>query len=153
MLARELGVTRGGFYHQFADREALLEAVLDRWEQASTDDVLRRDTQAGGDVATRVRRAGALTFSPALLPVDLAVRDWARRDPAVAARLRRVDDRRMQHLRLLFGTFCPTEEEVEARSVLAFSLLVGTHLLAAGHGSRSRAEVVQLAADLLLRGA
>jgi hypothetical protein len=26
---------------------------------------------------------------------DLAVRDWARRDPAVAERLRRIDNRRM----------------------------------------------------------
>ncbi|WP_246083372.1 hypothetical protein [Nonomuraea diastatica] len=37
-----------------------------------------------------------LTFSEdRLLPIDLAVRDWARRDEAVAERLRRVDNRRM----------------------------------------------------------
>ena len=51
---------------------------------------------AGGDPRTKARRAGALTLSEELLPVDLAVRDWARRDPAVAQRLRRVDNRRMR---------------------------------------------------------
>jgi hypothetical protein len=37
----------------------------------------------GGQVGagTRFRRAGALTFSDELLPVELAVRDWARHDP------------------------------------------------------------------------
>ena len=40
--------------------------------------------------------------------------------------------------------------EVEARSMLAFSLLVGNHLMAAEHGARSRAEVLELAARWLL---
>ena len=57
-----------------------------------------------------------------MLRIDLAVRDWARRDQAVAERLRRVDNRRMEYLRSLFGAFCPDEDDVEARCMLAFSL-------------------------------
>src|SRR5690606_14615731 len=34
-LARRLGVTKGSFYWHFADRSALLDAVLTRWEEAS----------------------------------------------------------------------------------------------------------------------
>jgi hypothetical protein len=79
----------------------------------------------------KIRRAGALTFSDELLPIDLAIRDWARHDPAVAARLRRVDNRRMEYLRQLFGSFCADEEEIEGRAVLAFSLAIGYHLIAA----------------------
>ena len=37
VLAKELGVTKGGFYGSFADRDALLEAMLDTWERESTD--------------------------------------------------------------------------------------------------------------------
>ena len=48
----------------------------------------------------------ALTFSSELLPIDLAIRDWSRRDQTVAERLRRVDNRRMDYLRLLFGAIC-----------------------------------------------
>jgi len=40
VLAQKLGVTRGGFYHQFDSRQALLDAVLDAWEIRSTDEVL-----------------------------------------------------------------------------------------------------------------
>ena len=149
-LAHALGVTKGGFYGHFADRGALLEEMLDTWERKAIDEVLERVGRHGGDVRARLRLAGALTFSGELLPIDLAIRDWARRDPAVAERLRRVDNRRMEYLRLLFGALCPDEGEVEARSVLAFSLVIGHHFMAADHGARSHADVLELAARWLL---
>src|SRR6476659_10987293 len=78
-LAKALGVTRGGFYWHFKDRQALLDELLDAWERRSTDEVLERVEREGGDPRAKVRRAGMLTFSSDLLPVDLAIRDWARR--------------------------------------------------------------------------
>ncbi len=51
-LARALGVTRGGFYWHFEDRGDLLEAMLDTWERATTDDVVERVESKGGDVGT-----------------------------------------------------------------------------------------------------
>ncbi len=151
VLAKELGVTKGGFYGAFADRDALLEAMLDTWERESTDEVLDRVEREGGDPRTRIERAGGLTFSSdRLLSIDLAVRDWARRDEAVAERLRRVDDRRMALLRDMIGTFCPDPDEVEARSLLAFCVAIGEHFLAADHGDRTRAQVLARAADLVL---
>jgi AcrR family transcriptional regulator len=149
-LAHALGVTRGGFYWHFADRRALLEEMLDTWERRSTDEVLERVEREGGDARTKVRRAGMLTFSRELLPIDLAVRDWARRDHAVAKRLRRVDNRRMEYLRSLISTFCHDPADVEARSMLAFSLAIGNHFIAADHGIRKRGEVLELAAERLL---
>jgi AcrR family transcriptional regulator len=149
-LAQALGVTRGGFYWHFEDRRALLEEMLDTWERASTDEVLERVERQGGDARTKLRRAGALTFSEWLLPIDLAVRDWSRREPAVAERLRRVDNRRMDYLRSLFGAFCPDKEDVEGRAMLAFSLLIGNHFMAADHDGRSRADVLELAVRQLL---
>ena len=149
-LAKRLGVTKGGFYGYFADRNALLEAMLDTWERESTDELVDRVEREGGDARTRIQRAGLLTRSDRLLSIDLAVRDWARRDEAIAERLRRVDNRRMDYLRKLFSTFCSETDEVEARSMLAFCLLIGDHFLAADHGTRTRAEVVTRASNLLL---
>jgi AcrR family transcriptional regulator len=151
VLAKRLGVTKGGFYGAFADRGALLDAMLDAWERESTDEVIETVEAEGGDPKDKIQRAGVLTFSDdRLLPIDLAVRDWARRDRAVAERLRRVDNRRMALLREMIGSFCADPDEVEARSLIAFCVAIGEHFLVADHGDRTRAEVVARAADLLL---
>ncbi|MGW5644366.1 TetR/AcrR family transcriptional regulator [Saccharopolyspora sp. NPDC003752] len=149
-LAKELGATRGSFYWHFKDRGALLEAMLNTWEQRSIDEVIDQVETECGDARDKVRRAGMLTFSGELVPIDLAVRDWARYDPAVAERLRRVDNRRMDYAREQFRKFCTDEDDVEARSLIAFSLAIAKHLLAADHGPRSRAEVLHLASTRLL---
>lgn len=150
-LAKKLGVTKGGFYGYFADRDALLQAMLDTWERESIDEVIDRVEREGGDPRTKITRAGVLTFSSdRLLPIDLAIRDWARHDGRVAERLRRVDNRRMTLLREMIGTFCTDADEVEARSLLAFCVAIGEHFLAADHGDRTRAQVLSRAVGLLL---
>jgi AcrR family transcriptional regulator len=150
-LAQALGVTRGGFYWQFEDRRALLEAMLETWERVSVDEVIERVEGEGADARARLGRLFALASSgEELLRIDLAVRDWARREPTVAARLRRVDNRRMEYLRSLFGAFCPDEDEVEVRCMLALSVWIGNHFIAADHGPRSRADVLELSMRRLL---
>lgn len=151
VLARTLEVTKGGFYGYFDDREALLTAMLDTWERESVDDVLERAQRAGGDVMDKARIAGQLTFSnDRLLPIDLAVRAWARRDAEVADRLHRVDNRRMDVLRDAVGTYVSDPDEVEARCLAAFALAIGRHLIAADHAGRQRDSVVARAAALIL---
>ena len=146
LLARALGVTRGGFYWHFDDRRALLEEILDTWERASVDEVIERVEREGGDTTTKLRRLSAFAASSdEPLTIDLAVRDWARREPAVADRLRRVDNRRMDYMRSLFRAFCPDEDDVEARCMVFYSLWIGSHFIAADHGTRSRADVLKLA--------
>ena len=145
-LARALGVTRGGFYWHFEDRRALLEEILDAWERVGVDEVIERVEGEGGDARARLRRLSAFAgSSDEPLRTDLAVRDWARREPAVADRLRRVDNRRMDYLRTLFGALSPDPDEVEARCMVFYSLWIGSHFIAADHGTRSRADVLKLA--------
>ena len=156
-LAVALGVSKGGFYWHFADRGALLEEVLDAWERLSVDEAIERVEREGGDARARLRELFALSSASGdltrmVLKSDLAVRDWARRDPAVATRLRRVDNRRMDYMRSLFGGFCADEEEVEARCMLAYSLFIGSHFVAVDHGERSRKQVFELALGRLARG-
>jgi AcrR family transcriptional regulator len=147
-LARDLGVTKGGFYWHFEDRRALLEEMLDRWERSTVDEVIERVEGEGGSARAKFRRLFALAMSResrGLMRAELAIRHWARRERRVADRLRRVDNRRMDYLRSLFGAFCPDEDDVEARCMLAFSLLTGSSAVAADHRGRSRAEVLTLA--------
>jgi AcrR family transcriptional regulator len=150
-LARALGVTKGGFYWHFDGRPALLEEMLDAWERAVIDEVERRVESEGGDARTKLGRLFALASSSRdLLKIEMAIRDWARRDKTVAKRLRRIDNRRMEYVRSLFAGFCADEDEVEVRSLLAMSLFIGAPLIAADFKGRSRTDTLTLAAQRLL---
>ncbi|MEU3687086.1 TetR/AcrR family transcriptional regulator [Streptomyces narbonensis] len=155
-LAQALGVSKGGFYGYFTNRDALLAEMLDTWEREVADAVIERIEDGGGDARTKLGRLFEFVQNVADGPVtglavDLAVRDWARRDEAVAARLRRTDNRRMEYLRSLFRTFCADEDDVEIRCLFAFSLRVADHFIAVDHGGRTPAEMNALTKAWLLR--
>ncbi len=150
-LAQGLGVSKGGFYWHFDDRRALLDEMLDEWERIGVDEVIEHVADGGGDARAKLRRLFAIGLArDEVLRIDLAVRDWARRDKRVSHRLRRIDNRRMDYMRSLFGAFCPDEDEVEARCTIAFSVWIGNHFIAADHDGRSRAEVLELALSRFL---
>ncbi|MGW4098607.1 TetR/AcrR family transcriptional regulator [Mycobacterium sp. NPDC004974] len=149
-LGKALGVTRGSFYWHFKNREALLEALLDTWEQQGADQVIARIEADGTDARDKVRLLGTRVPLSPLMPVELAIRDWARWNPVVAERLRRVDNRRMDYLRTLFSSFCPDPGDAEARSMLALCLAIANQSVAADHSAYSRAEVLALATQYLL---
>lgn len=152
-LAQGLGVTKGGFYGYFADRRSLLVEMLSAWETRAVDKPIERADRGGADERLRLRRLFALAAAgdDESMDVELAIRDWARRDACAAACLRRVDDRRMEYLRTLFAGFCDDADDVEARALIAFSLFIGNRFIVAGHGSRTRADVIALVLNGLAR--
>lgn len=152
-LAQALGVSKGGFYWHFADRRALLEEMLDAWERTWVDEVIETVETEDGDARSRLRRLFALaaTSGGELLKIELAIRNWARREGAVAERLRQVDNRRMNYMRSLFGAICEDDDEVEARCLLAFSLFIGGPFVSADLRGRSRGEALALALEWLAR--
>jgi AcrR family transcriptional regulator len=150
-LAVSLGVSKGGFYWHFADRQALLEEMLDTWERTGTEDIIARVASHAGDARAKLQKLFDITTSPEGLAVELAVRDWSRRDRDVAGRLRRADNRRVGFVRSLFGQFCADEDDVEVRSMMSYSMVIGSYFVAVEHGDRTRSQVLQLAIDHLLR--
>ncbi|HEY1687802.1 MAG TPA: TetR/AcrR family transcriptional regulator [Solirubrobacteraceae bacterium] len=152
-LARTLGVSKGGFYWHFSDRQSLLDEMLDTWERTWVDEAIETVEAEQGDARSRLRRLFALAAASGseLLKIELAIRDWARRDKTVARRLRKVDSRRMDYMRSLFGAICDDQDEVEARCLLTFSLFIGSHFVNVDHGGRSQAEIARLALEWLTR--
>jgi len=117
-LARRLGVTRGGFYWRFAGLPALLEAVLADWRDTNSVAVLAALEGPGSPrqrfqdlMRVWIEEAG---YSPAY---DTAVREWGRTDPAVAAVVTEVDERRLAAFERLFrdAGYRPREALVRAR--------------------------------------
>lgn len=156
-LAKSLGVTKGGFYGYFANRAALLEEMLATWERQVTENVISQVESGSGDAPARTKLRRLFAIVDAAdgdttigVAVNLAIRDWARRDQGVAARLRRVDSQQMDYLRSLFGEFCVDSVDVEARCLIVMSVRIGDHLIPAEHGRHGRAEIVKTVLNRLL---
>ncbi|RPF22513.1 TetR/AcrR family transcriptional regulator [Myceligenerans xiligouense] len=129
-LAAALGVTKGGFYWQFGDRRAFLETLLDAWEKAVTDEVIGLVEQHGGDAGQRLTELfDVVSQRGGLQPLELAIRLWAREDPDVGARVHRVDERRLDYARELFGGITADPDQVEARSRVLLATYVAAPLL------------------------
>ncbi|MBA3461725.1 MAG: TetR/AcrR family transcriptional regulator [Deltaproteobacteria bacterium] len=148
-LARTMGVTKGSFYWHFTDQRALLDAVLGFWAEQGTRAIIEEVEAAGGTAAARLRRLWDVVSGPDLGP-ELALRDWARRDRRAAAAVAAVDGERVAYLRRLFRELGCDRRDAEARSLLLYSLLVGSYFIRASHGGRSPMAVQTDAVNLLL---
>jgi AcrR family transcriptional regulator len=96
-LARRLGVTKGSFYWHFANREALLQAALSRWEQQETDEILHRVGPEPDpyERIVKVFKAANSSYRSGRLYLAIAA---AEDHPAVAEVVRRVSERRIGYL-------------------------------------------------------
>ena len=61
VLAKNLGVTKGGFYRRFADRAALLDAMLERWREGRAASIAQQTSLDGQEPRERLKAVGQLT--------------------------------------------------------------------------------------------
>lgn len=130
-LAKALSVTKGSFYWHFANRRALLDAVLSQWAQGRIA-AIRRQT-IGNDTprAILARLADLYTRHASIrgLAIELAIRDFARGDARAAVAVRAVDHERLIHVTRLFEGLGWGAAEARARAVMFYSYLFGQSLL------------------------
>jgi AcrR family transcriptional regulator len=127
-LAKALGATKGSFYWHFADRNALIAAALERWEQRDTERVIATTDQAP-EVAVRLRNLLRLVFTAVLGDagagsVELALQATATH-PLVAPTLARVTERRLDYLTSLFTELGLSRARARDRGLLAYAAFLG----------------------------
>jgi AcrR family transcriptional regulator len=147
-IASLLGVTKGSFYWHFKDRSHFLDALVETWEAHRAGDVTDTWRSEGLDPEVRPQQLWKLISGSDDTRAELAIRDWARRNDAVAKRVQRVDDRRLHYLEAIFTDLGRPETEVGPRSLLAYSLLIGDYLVTTRHAKRAQRR--KMVADALL---
>ncbi|WP_439591951.1 TetR/AcrR family transcriptional regulator [Microbacterium sp.] len=131
-VARSLGATKGSFYWHFDDRRALVDAVLDRWRQLETEQLID-EVDGIADPGARLaklfeiighrstQRSGERTLYADSAAVEV-------REPVSA-----VTERRVQYLGDLLRECGVPRAEAGRRAVLLVSAIVGfQQLLASG---------------------
>ena len=154
VLAKRLKVTKGSFYWHFTDRRDLLMAVLAHWKEGRNRDIIKQTRAQPGreleqiyhviDVysASRSRRG---------MMIELAVRDWARRDAEAGAIVAEVDDVRLRCARDLFLACGVPMDEASSRCMLLYAYVFGVSLMIYEKFDRDVARLKRDIADLIAR--
>ncbi|MDE4099890.1 TetR/AcrR family transcriptional regulator [Phaeobacter gallaeciensis] len=121
-LAKKLGVSRTSFYWYFKDREALLEAMIRHWEDKNTGNLVARTEAYAENLFEAVFNLFDCWLDPDLFDsrLDLAIRNWARSDPSLQARLDLADARRkraMTDMLIRYG-YDPEDAEIRALTMI-----------------------------------
>lgn len=128
-LAARLRVTKGSFYWHFQDRQGLLDALLQAWQVAATNDIITIIDERGGDGQARLRTL----FKIALVSegrLEHAIRTWARSDEAVAAVLVDIDRRRTAYVEALFERMGFAKDAAAARARFVYLVVIGQYAVA-----------------------
>ena len=154
VLAKNLGVTKGGFYRRFRDRAALLEGMLQSWSAGRISSI-EAQTSLDGTTARERLKALIRLYSERMntegMAVELAIRQWARSDDSAAAAVASVDAARLKNVGHLYRATGLPPEEADAQAFLFYCFVFGQSLLFLERGPRKRAQLVAKSAEKLLR--
>lgn len=117
-IATHLGVTRGSFYHHFADREELLKAMLDHWAQRWTYDIRDQIASLGLDPSTTLLALMKSIRHNRAADYDAPFRAWALHDPLASHVVEQVDQTRLALIRQQFDALGLSELDADNRARL-----------------------------------
>lgn len=149
-LARRLGVTKGSFYWHFPNRDALLEAALNLWEQEGTTEVIEILGRLPS-AAERLRMLMHLAFAGEEGGRLLLALSTAADDPRVATVLERVTERRLDYLSRQFRELGQARDAARRSAMHAYGTYVGLYQItgAAPRRRLSSGERAKLVEDLV----
>jgi AcrR family transcriptional regulator len=153
VLAKNLGVTKGGFYRRFRDRAALLSAMLADWS-ASRIAAIEQQASLEGETARARLKALIRLYSERTntegIAIELAIRQWARADQTAAEAVANVDAARLRNVGELYRATGIAPDEADAKAFLFYCFIFGQSLLFLEGGQRRRTQLVAKSAETLL---
>lgn len=154
VIARQIGVTRGSFYWHFKDRNDLLQRILQNWRNFATDQVNERVMAQSDDPRALIHELLTLPLrgrtAERAARIELAIRDWARRDPMARHAVEEADASRVSYSAQCFSAMGLGVAEARRRASVLYCYQLGESLLGNFDGPQQRADRVALMEQLLL---
>ncbi len=153
VLAKRLHVTKGSFYWHFKDRQDLLAGVLDTWKDGRIRDIIKQTRPEPGKEEAQIFHVidvySASRNKKGIL-IELAMREWARRDAQAAATVEEVDAWRLRCARELFLAIGQPLHEASTRSMLLYAYVFGVSMMNCekfdGDIARMKSDILKLIA-------
>jgi AcrR family transcriptional regulator len=130
-LSGRLDVARSSFYWYFQSRADLLKALLEEWEVRNTRCILDKCDLPARGIAQAVCHFFDCFIDPDLFDqgLDFAVREWARRDVQVRAKIDAADAARLGAVTAMFERHGFNPAEADARARILYFMQLGYHAL------------------------
>ena len=130
-LSQRLGVSRSSFYWYFKNRDELLGALLDRWDELNTRSIVAQAEAPAATVNEAVCNVFRCWFNPTIFSprLDFAVREWARRSAHVRKALDRADCVRTEATKALFVRSGYEDEDAFVRARVLYTVQIGYYAL------------------------
>lgn len=155
-LAKRLHVTKGGFYWHFKGRGDLVAAVLDRWRSGRIDAITQQVSPRGRapeEVLKELLDRYADSKNKKGNAIELALRDWARRDKGAERVVSEVDASRLEQVASLFLGLGCEPDIAYARAYLYYAYVFGQSLLVEMPGESNHAAAREVCMRLLVERA
>ncbi|MGB0958696.1 MAG: TetR/AcrR family transcriptional regulator [Halocynthiibacter sp.] len=126
-LAKALGMSRSSFYWHFSDRDALLTALIKRWENKNTGNLITQTEAFAESIAEAMLNVFDCWLDEALFDadLDLAIRNWAQNDPNLKSRVQAADTARIAALTQMFLRFGFSQNQSETRAHTVYYTQIG----------------------------
>jgi AcrR family transcriptional regulator len=130
-LSEQLRVSRSSFYWYFKNRDELLEALLDRWDEFNTRSIVAEAEAPAATVNEAVCNVFRCWVNPAIFSprLDFAVREWARRSAPVRTALDYADSVRTDAVKALFVRFGYENKDALVRARALYYMQIGYYAL------------------------
>jgi AcrR family transcriptional regulator len=122
-LARQLGVSRSGFYWHFKDRQDLLTHILEYWAHEYTEVVTDNKALTEGPAVQRLENIMRTVRDYELNRFEAAIFIWSQSDPAAKETFNRAYKMRLDFIRNIFSELEFKGDELEMRAQLFMGYL------------------------------
>ncbi|MDR0270497.1 TetR/AcrR family transcriptional regulator [Paenibacillus sp.] len=124
VLARELKISKGSFYHHFQDRSDLLESMIDYWEEYATRNIIDELEVQSSPSLERILK---VSFAPneENKQIEFAIYAWAKRSPELSIRIAEIENQRISYVAKLYEQRGLKPSAALSRAKLAYLVYLG----------------------------
>ena len=130
-LSQRLDVSRSSFYWYFKSRKHLLDVLLDHWNDTNTRTFVEKCELPSETITEAVSHFFHCFMNGAIfnVPLDIAIREWARNSGQVRQMLDQSDAVRLDAIASMFLRHGYSESEAKIRANVLYYMQMGYHAL------------------------
>ena len=152
-IARDIGVTKGGFYWDFKDLNDFKTAMLDFYQTVGTEAIINNSEKFQTPKEALLFIVNEAIKEPddelGGTKIKLAIREWASRDENARIRIQFIDNLRIETLKSIFQATGMAQKDAARNAQILYSAYIGFTNLRLVNSSLDGASLREFALSLI----